>query len=392
MEPGFSPLDEQLHLRPGSTLTPWLVDSIVRLGTRLPFSQVPELVAHFTGVTVSAETVRRLTEQAGRAAVAVATAAVDRLEQTRPLPPPGPAVQHLSVDGAMVPLVGGVWAEVKTLALGTVTATAAAVSTTDLSYLSRLTDAETFGRLATDELHRRGTSRAGTVVAITDGAAWCQGFIDLHRHDAVRVLDFAHALEHLGQVAQAVFGSGTEGASAWLGVQAHALRHGREAAVLAALTALATAPERDEETRRLLTGTHAYLANRRAHIRYQAFVAAGYPIGSGCVESANKLVVEARLKGAGMHWARANVTPMLALRTLAANARWTEDWPAIWDRLRHPPRNPIPAAPPLIAALVPVPPAPMVPDPPPAPRPKLVIDGKPTADHPWRKASPFRAK
>ncbi len=357
MEPGFPPLDEQLHLRPGSTLTPWLVDSIVRLGTRLPFSQVPELVAHFTGVTVSAETVRRLTEQAGRAAVAVATAAVDRLEQTRPLPPPGPAV-----------------------------------STTDLSYLSRLTDAETFGRLATDELHRRGTSRAGTVVAITDGAAWCQGFIDLHRHDAVRVLDFAHALEHLGQVAQAVFGSGTEGASAWLGVQAHALRHGREAAVLAALTALATAPERDEETRRLLTGTHAYLANRRAHIRYQAFVAAGYPIGSGCVESANKLVVEARLKGAGMHWARANVTPMLALRTLAANARWTEDWPAIWDRLRHPPRNPIPAAPPLIAALVPVPPAPMVPDPPPAPRPKLVIDGKPTADHPWRKASPFRAK
>ena len=393
MEPGFSPLDERLGLCPGSTLTPWLVDSIVRLGTRLPFSQVPDLVAHFTGVTVSAETVRRLTEQAGMAAVAVATAAVDRLEQTRPLPPPGPVVQQLSIDGAMAPLVGGVWAEVKTLALGTVTTGAGATPvTTALSYFSRLTDAETFGRLATGELQRRGTSTAGTVVAVTDGATWCQGFIDLHRHDAVRVLDFAHALEHLGQVAQAVFGSGTEGASAWLGVQAHALRHGREEAVLAALTALANVPERADESRRLLLGTHAYLANWRDHIRYADFVAAGYPIGSGCVESANKLVVEARLKGAGMHWARANVNPMLALRTLAANARWTEDWPAIWDRLRHPPRNPIPAAPPLVAALVPVPPAPIVPDPPPAPRPKTIIDGKPTADHPWRQSSPVRAK
>lgn len=35
--------------------------------------------------------------------------------------------------------------------------------------------------------------------------------------------------------------------------------------------------------------------------------ALGYPVGSGCVESANKLVGETRLKGAGMHWARATV-------------------------------------------------------------------------------------
>jgi hypothetical protein len=32
------------------------------------------------------------------------------------------------------------------------------------------------------------------------------------------------------------------------------------------------------------------------------------------VESATKLVVEARLKGAGMHWAEAHGNPLLALR------------------------------------------------------------------------------
>jgi len=331
-----------LGLQPGSSLTPWLVDSIVRLGAW-------------------------------------------------PDPPAGPAVQHLSVDGAMAPLVGGGWAEVKTLAVGTVTGADASVHTTDLSYCSRLADAETFGRLATGELHRRGTSTAGTVVAITDGASWCQGFIDLHRHDAVRILDFAHALEHLGAVAHAVFGPGTAAASDWLGVQASALRHGREDAVLADLAARAAAGLSDE-TRLLLTRPHAYPATRRAQIRYQDFVAAGYPIGSGCVESANKLVVEARLKGAGMHWARPHVNPMLALRTLIANDRWAEGWPAIWDQRRHPPRTPIPAGPPPLAPPDRADAAPPLPDPPSTPPPKTIVNGKPTADHPWRQSSPFRAK
>lgn len=381
-----------MGLRPGSSLTPWLVDSIVRLGARLPFAQVPGLVAHFTGVRVSAATVRRLTEAAGAAAEAVATQAGRELERTLPDPPAGPAVQQLSVDGAMAPLVGGVWAEVKTLAIGTVrTGGDGLPATTALSYFSRLTDAGTFGRLATAELHRRGTSTAGTVVAVTDGAVWCQGFLDLHRYDAVRILDFPHALEHLGEVAHAVFGPGTAAASDWLGVQASALRHGRENAVLDDLCTQVTASGLPAETRLLLTRTHAYLATRREQLRYQDFVAAGYPIGSGCVESANKLVVEARLKGAGMHWARAHVNPMLALRTLIANDRWNEDWPGIWDQLCHPPRS-APAAPPPIT----VPAAPVVVPAflasPPPPRPKTIVNGKPTADHPWRTSSPFGAK
>lgn len=376
--PGFSPLDERVALIPRHALTPSLIDSIVRLGARLPFAQVPELLAHFTGVTVSASLVRRLTEAAGEAAVAEETAEVDRIEQTRPRPPAGPLVQQLSVDGAMVPLIGGVWAEVKTLAVGTIVDG----QTSDVSYCSRLTDADTFGDMAGGELHRRGTPTAGTVVAVSDGAAWCQSFVDLHRHDAVRILDFPHALEHLGQVAQALFGPGTETASTWLGTQAQALRHGREAAVLAELAAQADDAGQAPETRELLRQTHGYLDRRRDQIRYHQFAAAGYPIGSGCVESANKLVVEARLKGAGMHWARRHVNPMLALRTLVANDRWEAEWPAIWERLRHPPRKPPPAAPPEPTP----PPAPEEVQPPDeaTPRPKMIVAGKPTADHPWR--------
>lgn len=388
---GFSPLDARLGLRPGTHFSPWLVDSIVRLGARLPFGQVPELVAHFTGVRVGVETVRRLTEAAGTAAVTVAAAEVGELFRHRIDSPLGPPLQQLSVDGAMAPLVGGAWAEVKTVALGVVTTGAdGAPATTDLSYFSRLADAETFGVAATGELHRRGTTTAQTVVAITDGAVWCQGFIDLHRPDAVRILDFPHALEHLGAVAQAVWGRGTPDTSAWLGVQAAALRHGREAQAVTAVAALGARPELSAAAQDTIRQTVAYFAAREGQIRYQAFTDAGYPIGSGCVESANKLVMEARLKGAGMHWVRTNVNPMLALRTLVANERWTEGWPMLWDQWRQPLR------PPPTPTVGPVPPAPFVTPPPVTttsiPRPKTIVNGKPTADHPWRRSSPFRAK
>src|SRR5450755_4659079 len=55
---------------------------------------------------------------------------------------------------------------------------------------SRMTDCATFGDLATVETVRRGVLTAGRVVGVVDGALWEQGFLDLHRPDAVRILDW----------------------------------------------------------------------------------------------------------------------------------------------------------------------------------------------------------
>jgi hypothetical protein len=71
-------------------------------------------------VPLSEATARRHTEAAGAAYAAVQAAEAARLEREAPAPPPGPAVQLVSADGAMVPLLGGDWAEAKTLVIGTV--------------------------------------------------------------------------------------------------------------------------------------------------------------------------------------------------------------------------------------------------------------------------------
>jgi hypothetical protein len=302
----------------------------VHLGTWMPFGRATKELQHFRGVDVSRPTAERFTEAAGAAYVVWQTAEVERIEKELPVPPAGPERQFLSVDGAMVPLVGGKWAEVKTLALGEVLPPLEVkgervIRTDNLSYFSRLTDSDTFQRLALVETHRRGVETARRVGAVTDGSDWIQGFVDFHRPDAVRILDFPHVGDHLSTVGQAVFGEGSTEAQDWLAEQMHQLKHAGPTSVLAEVRGLLTIhPDPSNLGKEL-----AYLEKREALMHYPQFQADGWPIGDGAVESANKLVVEARLKGSGMHWAPDHVDPMLALRNIACNDRWDEAWPQI---------------------------------------------------------------
>ena len=183
VEPGFSPLDDELGLLPGS-LTPRLQEALVRLSTQQPsFAKASAELTFFTGATLHADTARRRTEAAGAVLVAHQTAEAARILRTQPAAPLGPDTLVFSVDGAMVPIVGGQWMEVRTLAVGEVqpprmTPEGPLIQTTQLSYFSRLTDSATFAELALLELHRRGIETAGRVGALVDGAEWCQSFIE----------------------------------------------------------------------------------------------------------------------------------------------------------------------------------------------------------------------
>ncbi len=380
----------------------------MRLGSRMPFAQAAEELAAFWDVAVSEDTVRRMTEAAGAAYVAVQTQERDRIARELPVTPPGPGVQQVSLDGAMVPLVGGEWAEVKTAAIGTVVQEPGVdgtpeARTRELSYFSRMAEVAVFSQEAGVEFERRGTQTAETVVAVSDGALWIQGIVDTYRWDAVRVLDFPHAAEHLNRAAQAVFGSGTPEATAWFERQRHALRHTGPEPVLEALRALPVPTAPDPATAaRVRDEVLGYLEARREQLRYPEFRAQGYPLGSGAVESACKLVVEARMKGSGMHWARPNVNPMVALRTVLGNQRWPEAWPQIHRQLarREAERR--------RARRLQRSPQIQAPAPSPAPlhatllrsaarhlraqeqdqsrlRPARVVDGRPTASHPWKR-------
>jgi hypothetical protein len=332
---GFFPLDDELGLLSGQ-LTPRLQEGLVRLSTHIPsFAKAAAEFAFFTQVEVHRTTASRITEAAGASAVALQTSAAERILQTHPLPPAGPERLVLSVDGAMVPLLHGQWAEARTVALGepvveTDSQGQQLVQTKALSYFSRLVDSVSFGELATSEIHRRGVETAGELAAVVDGAQWCQTFIDLHAPEATRILDFAHAASYVDAIGQTIGAQGPLLSESERSSLCQALKHSGPGTVLERLRSTVEEASAAGETLTQL----AYLEKRVEQLDYPRFQAEQWPIGSGCVESANKLVVEERLKGPGMHWAEGNVNPMLALRNAICSDRWVEVWTQIEDHQR----------------------------------------------------------
>lgn len=292
----------------------------------MPFERAASELKDMLGVQVSDSTVRRQALAVGAIWERIQTEQAEPAGSKHfPLPQEDPAERMLmSSDGGLVPLRGGVWAEVKTLVIGEVVGPKnehSPVRSQAHSYFSRLTDAATFADLAAVEVRRRGVDRAKEVAAVQDGADWLQSFVDGHRRDALRILDFAHAAGYPGQIEEQVQLLGYHLPTAWLSVLLHQLKHHGPMRVLKHL-------ERLEQRWALSSISDAlrYFRKREAQMQYPQFQADGWPIGSGSVESGNKVVMQARLKGAGMRWRPSNVNPMLALRNMVYNERWSEGW------------------------------------------------------------------
>jgi hypothetical protein len=312
---GFFPLDEQLELVAGS-LSPRSQEQLVHLATWMPFERAVQMLKRFTGVQISEATARRHTYQVGQAAQEIQNA------QTSTGPAEGQNKLIVSPDGAMVPLLHGQWAEVKTVVVGEVKPPGAheEIHSTHLSYFSRMLDAQTFTEQASGELVRRGVDQAEHVCAVMDGAEWIDSFVDWQCKDAVRILDFAHAAEYVSQIGQLAQAAGSVLPQDWLEDLLHDLKHKGPSQVLQQVNQLRERHPEVEEIGKKVT----YLQKREGRMQYPQYQAAGWPIGSGIVESGNKVVMQARLKGSGMHWAPAHVNPLLALRTSACNDRWDE--------------------------------------------------------------------
>ena len=384
---------------------PFMHECLVRLGAWMPFEKAAQILFEVLGVVVSPATATRCTEAAGGAYVQLQTQEADQIERTAPPAPKGADKMVVSADGAMVPLRQGEWGEVRTLAVGEVAlakADSEAGHTHHISYFSRLVNAKCFEHLSLVEIQRRGLEHCRQVAAVMDGADWLQSFVDYHCPQAVRILDFPHAAQRITQVGQTLLGEGTPQASQWIGERLHQLKHQGPDPLLDELRQLqAQHPELN-----LLSENLAYLEKRVQQMNYPHFQQQGWPIGSGMVESGNKLVVEARLKGAGMHWQRANVNPMLGLRNIVCSDRWSTEWPLIARQLRQEARErrqrlreqrrlakspPPPSLPAVAQQEAPVEwieePAQLLPQPPKESGPR-----KPAANHPWRHAPIGRAR
>ena len=205
--------------------------------------------------------------------------------------------------------------------------------TLESRYFGRLPEAGRTGlksRLGAEALHWLELRPDLKPAAVADGAKDSWPFLE-SLSPGVTPVDFWHAAQHIKAAADAAFGADTAAGTAWSGKWRHVLRHGPKGAgkVIDALRHLLRKGKGAEDARREL----AFFRGNRRRMNCAAAADAGYAIGSGAVESANKVLVTTRMKRSGQSWGRDGGQGVLTFRSLLRSGRFDRAWAAVAPRL-----------------------------------------------------------
>jgi hypothetical protein len=277
----------------------------------------------FSGLRLSASTVRQVTEREG-ARLVVRQQKGDIVVPAEPVPwdftleGHSHTVAYAGLDAFSVPMQmpKGVKTEYRMLYT-------AVLYTPDKSSSHYLVDFD-LGNLAAQMRQaaiRLGLGKANQLVALTDGGNGLEEALRGHFwEDLTCVLDFYHAGKHLHDYSKCACGEAE--AAAWAAGAKAILYEQGGAKLLEHLRSLPTpkGSEAAEEYRKLV----GYFENNEHRTDYPSYRGHGWDIGSGPTESACKMV-GARLKGSGMRWLERGASEVAPLRALYHSG------PRAWD-------------------------------------------------------------
>jgi hypothetical protein len=166
-------------------------------------------------------------------------------------------------------------------------------------------------------------------VVLSDGATWNWQLLAAQYPDAVGILDFWHAAQHLAEAADAIF-SPTPSAekTAWFERWRTTLRDEPNGVARVIRTLIYHRNRATlSATARKVVATHLhYFRHHAEHRQYADYTAAGLPIGSGVTEAGCKELIKARFCRSGMRWKRETGDAILQLRALRLSAQWDSFW------------------------------------------------------------------
>ncbi len=307
----------------------------------MPYERVRECIRLFWCVNVSETMIRQTAQRSGQVlkqaeeelAQELEEVSVDNLPATESMP----EELYIQADGSMVPICpekgrekGVQYRENKLAVLFDKKAikpirNASRQNTsykiTKKRFVSSLGQGvKHFEKLLRKKAFEMGAQGAKTIVFLSDGASWLDGIRDRLFSNSIHILDWYHAVEHLYSCARKIFGEkASQKINSWVEPKKELLMQGRAREVCEQLLFEARRHKKHETAIRELYG---YYHSRLDKMKYAEFREKGYFIGSGCVESANKYLVQSRLKQAGMKWRIEGAGAMIYLREKIYEDNW----------------------------------------------------------------------
>jgi hypothetical protein len=178
-----------------------------------------------------------------------------------------------------------------------------------------------------EEMARRDPKREKEWVALTDGERALQRLVIKKLGLIVfLILDFLHVLEKLWKASYVFHPEGSNEAKEWVRERALRILRGEVSQVVKGLRQSVTKRRLRGNARKTLLGVAAYFYRNRHRMRYDEYLAKGFPIASGAVEGACKNLVKDRMERSGMRWKEESAEPVLKLRATYLSGDFEEYW------------------------------------------------------------------
>jgi hypothetical protein len=173
-----------------------------------------------------------------------------------------------------------------------------------------------------DELTARKLGHDRPVVCLMDGERALWEAQRVYFPEAFGVLDLFHVMERLWAVAHCLYKEGSVAAGEFVEQRLQDLLQGRVGRVIGGFRQRLTKGEFSGSRRQVVKSAIEYFENNREHMKYDEYLAAGYPIGSGVAEGACRHLVKDRMEQTGMRWTVEGAQAMLHVRALYLNDEW----------------------------------------------------------------------
>jgi hypothetical protein len=172
------------------------------------------------------------------------------------------------------------------------------------------------------ELDRRDPTETQLAIVLCDGerSLWTT-FTAMLTRPFVGILDLWHALTYLWLAAK-VFHGAKLAQEAFVTARLRMLLEGNVGGVIKGLKQMGTQQGLAGEKKRTLAKVVGYLERNRDHMKYDQYLRAGYPIGSGVIEGACRHVIKDRMERTGMLWTLDGASALLRLRVVHTNGHW----------------------------------------------------------------------
>jgi hypothetical protein len=193
-------------------------------------------------------------------------------------------------------------------------------------WASLAADKDTFINDVKAEMTRRDPRRRRAWVIVTDGERALQHRVCDTFNGVTLVLDLLHALEKLWKSAHALYREGSPEAQAFAYERAKRILEGQVDQVVKGLRLIVTKRKLTGNTAKTLLDVAAYFKRNRERMRYDTYLANGWPIASGSVEGACKNLIRDRFERSGMRWTQETAEALLRLRALHLSGDFNNYW------------------------------------------------------------------